>query len=363
MKILILSNYGLGLYKFRKELIQRLCFKHNVYLALPSGDFISELEALGCTYLQFEFERRNINPFDEMKQIVRYVKLIKKIRPEVVLAYTIKPNVYGGIACQMTRVPYISNVTGLGTSIENGGILGFISIALYKIALKKACCVFFQNDENRNFFIDKGIVNGKTRLIPGSGVNLKTHCLEEYPIEEGIRFLFIGRIMKDKGIGELLQAMKIIHCDYSNTTLDIVGGCDEDYGAILEDACSWGYIRYYGLQKEVHQFIKNSHCTILPSYHEGLANVMIESASTGRPVITTNVSGCKETFDEGVSGFGCKARDVSSLVNAMECFIKMPYAEKRKMGLNGRAKMYNEFDRNIVIDAYIEEIKKIEGEN
>ena len=360
MKILILANYALGLYKFRKELLEKLCSDNKVYIALPNGDFIDELKAIGCEFIPFEFNRRGMNPFDDLKQIVRYTDLIKKTQPDAVLTYTIKPNVYGGVACRITHTPYIANVTGLGTSIENGGLLGFISTSLYKIGLKKASCVFFQNESNRKLFTEKRIVCGKTRLIPGSGVNLEMHSLEEYPAEDsGIRFLFIGRVMRDKGINELLEAIQLIHEKYTNTSLDIIGGCDEDYDEKLSQACSGGFIRYHGEQKDVHSFIKNAHCTVLPSYHEGTANVILESASAGRPVITTRVPGCKETFDEGITGIGCDAKSVSSLVDAMERFINLSREEKATMGLAGRKKMEREYDRNIVINAYLEEIDNI----
>lgn len=360
MKILVLSNFAMGLYKFRKELLETLCVNNKVYVALPDGEFVSELKEIGCEFIQFEFNRRGINPFDDLNQISRYKKLIKTLKPDVVLTYTIKPNVYGGIACQITKTPYIANVTGLGTSIENGGLLGFVSTTLYKIGLKKANCVFFQNRNNKALFENKNIVASNTRLIPGSGVNLSNHCLEEYPTDEnGIRFLFIGRIMKDKGINELLDAFELIHKKYANISLDIVGGCDEDYDSILEEKVSKGYIRYHGQQRNVHDFIKNSHCTVLPSYHEGLANVMLESASTGRPVITTRVPGCLETFDEAITGFGCDVKSTESLVEAVEKFIDLDFQEKKKMGLSAREKMEREFDRKIVIDAYVEELSNL----
>lgn len=360
MRILVLSNFALGLYKFRKELLEILCKENDVYIALPDGEFIPELKELGCNFIPFEFNRRGINPISDLIQIKRYISLIKNYAPDVVLTYTIKPNVYGGIACIMTKTPYIANVTGLGTSIENGGLLGFISTTLYKIGLKKANCVFFQNKNNKELFEKKEIFNGKDRLIPGSGVNLDNHNLEEYPTcENQIGFLFIGRIMRDKGINELLQAIEIIHSKYPSVTLDIVGGCDEDYEHILNEKVKSGFIKYHGQQNDVHTFIKTAHCTVLPSYHEGLANVMLESASTGRPVITSRVPGCLETFDEGITGFGCDVKSVESLVSAMEKFIDLPFDEKREMGLNGRKKVEKEFDRKIVINAYLNEIKCI----
>lgn len=360
MKILVLSNFGMGLYKFRKELLAVLCRDNEVYVALPDGEYTAKLKEIGCQYVSFEFNRRGINPISDFKQILNYRKLIKKIRPDVVLTYTIKPNVYGGIACRLTKTPYIVNVTGLGTSIENGGLLSFVSTTLYKVGLKKAHCVFFQNKENYKLFIEKNIYKGNARVIPGSGVNLEYHPYKEYPKDDSkIKFLFIGRIMRDKGINELLEAMKCIHLQYPNTSLDILGGCDEDYADLLDAKDIKEYVCYYGQQNDVRPFIHSSHCTILPSYHEGTANVLLESAAAGRPIIATRVPGCKETFDDGITGFGCEVRDSDSLVEAMKQFVELSMERKEQMGLLGREKMQREYDRNIVINAYCGEINNI----
>ena len=317
-KILILANNDVGLYKFRKELIEELLKNNKVFISLPYGEFVEPLRKMGCKYIRQEFNRRGTNPVRDFEQFIGYVELIKKVNPDVVLTYTIKPNVYGGLACQLTNTSYLSNVTGLGTSIENGGIMQFLTTNLYKIGLRKANCVFFQNKNNRNLFLNSGIVKNHTRLIPGSGVNLDFHSLEEYPcFDNEIRFLFVGRIMRDKGINEIIDAIIKIHQECPYVSLDIVGGCDEDYTEVLDKAEKTGYIHYLGRQDEMHEFYKNSHCVVLPSYHEGMANVLLEGASTGRPVIATNIPGCKETFDEGKTGFGCEAKSTESLADAM----------------------------------------------
>lgn len=291
---------------------------------------------------------------------LHYIKIIRIVAPQVVLTYTIKPNIYGAIACKVQNIPCIVNITGLGTAIENRGFLKNISMLLYKFGLCTASCVFFQNDSNYDLFINKKIVRTKTRLIPGSGVNLSTYTFKEYPsTENGIRFLFIGRIMRDKGIDELLHAIRIVRKSYPMTSLDIVGFCEEDYEAKLKTAQKQGLLRFYGLQRNVHGFITESHCTVLPSYHEGTANVLLESAATGRPIITTRVPGCQETFDEGVTGLGCKVRDAESLASVMMQFIALPHQAKIQMGLEGRRKMERQYDRCIIVKAYVEEITDI----
>lgn len=205
MKILILGNSDIGLYKFRKELVQVLLDDQNeVFLALPEGQYIPILEEMGCVFLKILMDRRGVNIFNEMQLLIQYYRIIHRIKPDIVLTYTIKPNIYGGIICQICRMKYIANITGLGTAIEAKGILSRILLLFYKVSLNKASQVFFQNEANRMFFQKKQIVK-KTRMIPGSGVNLDEHCYEEYPEKsEQIRFLYVGRIMKDKGIEELL---------------------------------------------------------------------------------------------------------------------------------------------------------------
>ncbi|MGQ4665893.1 glycosyltransferase family 4 protein [Metabacillus halosaccharovorans] len=361
MKILLLANFGMGLYNFRKELLEELIQQRNeVYISLPNDEYVPKLKSLGCFYLETELERRGTNPLKDSKLFFNYIKLIKRIKPDLVLTYTIKPNVYGGLACRVTNTPYITNITGLGTSLENKSMIQKITMLLYKIGLKKASCLFFQNDTNLKFFMTNQITNNKTRLVPGSGVNTYHHSFENYPEDDQkIRFLFIGRMMKAKGVDELFKAASIIKEKYPNTQFDLVGGYEEDYQQQLADLQNSGIITYHGQQENVHSFIRKSHATILPSHHEGTANVLLESASAGRPVLASRVPGCKETFNEGISGLGFEVKNVDSLVAAIEKFINMPYEQKQEMGIAGRKKMEKEYDRKIVINAYLDEINKI----
>lgn len=361
MKVLIVANNDVGLYKFRRELLQVLTEKHDVYISLPNGPFVPNLIELGCKYIPCEFERHGTNPFKELKQVVAYKNLIKKIGPDIVFTYTIKPNIYAGMACALLKVPYAANITGLGNAIENGGILQTLTLNLYKFGLRKAQTVFFQNEYNRDFFIKKKIIKSKHVLLPGSGVNLTEHCLEPYPENDGtLRFLFVGRIMKDKGIDELIESAKVIHQKHPNVRFDLVGDYDdENYKNQLDDLQARNILYYHGFKANVHDYIKTHHATILPSYHEGIANVLLESAACGRPVIATNVPGCRETFDDGISGFSCELKSTSSLIEAIEKFIALSYDEKKNMGIAGRNKVEKEFNRQIVINAYLDELNKI----
>lgn len=362
MRILILSNFDMGLYKFRGELLEMLAASHKVYFCTPNGQYIEDIKRLGCRFICCnKMERRGTNPIKDIQLFLFYKRIIKHMKPDIVLTYTIKPNVYGGIVCSFEHIPFIANVTGLGTTIENGGALARLTTALYRIGLKDAACVFFQNADNQRMFLDQRIVQGRSRVIPGSGVNLKTHCYEPYPSDkDGIRFLFVGRIMKDKGVEELLKAISILHKEKKDITLDIVGWSDEDYTSELEKAKNEGAIRIHGVQKDVHSFYRNCHCVVLPSYHEGTSNVMLEASATGRPVVTTRVPGCQETFEEEITGFGCEAKSVESLLHAMRKFLMIQQHKREEMGKAAREKMEREFDRKIVLEAYNKEIEKME---
>lgn len=360
MRILILANNDVGLYKFRKELIESLLKEHEVHISLPFGDFVNNMVELGCVYHNVEFDRHGTNPIKELGQISYYKKLIKTVAPDVVFTYTIKPNVYGGMACASLKIPYFCNITGLGTAIENNGIMQKITLLLYRFGLKKASHVFFQNAQNLQFMLKNNIINCEYTLLPGSGVNLQRFPFADYPInQENINFLFIGRVMKDKGIDELLAAAKYIKSKYPNTNFDIVGGFDGDYENTINTAAKEGYIVYHGQQSDVKPFVYNAHCVILPSYHEGMANVLLEGAASGRPVIASDIAGCRETFDDGISGFTCNAKSVESLVDAIEKFISLPYEQKQQMGVAGRKKVEQQFDRQIVVDTYLKEINKL----
>jgi glycosyltransferase involved in cell wall biosynthesis len=360
-RVLFLVNHHLTIYNFRRELVERLLDEgYEVFVSSPYGKRIDALVQMGCQYVEMNIDRHGINPIDEFRLLRDYIEILKHIQPNVVLTYTVKPNIYGNLACKKLGIPSIANVTGLGTAIENSGVVRRILIQLYRVAFSDVQCVFFQNKANEHFFIDNRIDMRRHRVIPGSGVNLIQHCFEEYPVDDGItRFLFIGRIMKDKGIEELVEAATTVTQKYENVQFDAVGFYEEDYKDRAEELESSGVIKFHGVQDDVHEFIRRCNAVVLPSYHEGMANVLLEAASTGRPVLASSIPGCMETFDEGISGFGFKPKDPQDLESVLIKFINLPYDQKRSMGIAGRQKMEREFNRNIVVDAYLEEIDKI----
>lgn len=361
MKILIVANNDVGLYKFRRELVKELLRVHEVHICLPYGEYVEQLTVLGCVYHACEFDRHGTNPLAELKQIAFYKQLLKALKPNMVFTYTVKPNIYAGMACASMNIPYIANITGLGTAIENGGFMQKLLLVLYKRGLRKAQKVFFQNEANRDFMLSKGVVKGAFELLPGSGVNLDEHSAEPYPNQENpLVFVTIGRIMKDKGADEILYAAKTIQRDYPNVVFRLIGGFDGAYEEKVQQAVAAETIEYLGHQSDVHACLKDAHAIVHASYHEGMSNVLLEAAACGRPVIATDVAGCRETYDDHVSGIACKARDGEDLVRAIREFIALPYDQKALMGQAGRRKVELEFDRSIIINRYMKTIEEIE---
>lgn len=364
MKILIMANSDIGLFKFRRELLEELVKHYRVYVSVPDGEFIPDIKKLGCrTSICRLMDRRGTNPLKDLRLLEYYCRLVKKIRPDMVFTYTVKPNVYGGLVCRKFRIPYVANVTGLGTAIENGGILQKIALFLYKYGLRNAQKVFFQNTENRDFFLREKVVSTPYDLLPGSGVNLVQHCMEPYPQDtKELVFTAIGRIMGDKGTNELLKAAENVRRKYPEVKFRLLGFFDDDYESVIKKAERAGTVEYISQQKDIHPFIAESHAIIHPSHHEGMSNVLLEAAATGRPVLASDIPGCRETFDEGKSGFGFRPKDAADLACTIEKFILLPYEKKVQMGLAGRKKMEKEFDRRNVVETYMKEVEKITEE-
>lgn len=359
-KILILTNSIGGLHSFRTELIQGLLDEgFRVVIAAPSDKWKAYFIERGCECVEVPLEKRGTNPAADLILMRIYLKIIKSCKPDVVLTYTIKPNIYGGLAARIAKVPFIPNITGIGSALVGNAAVKLLVIKLYKIALKRASCVFFQNAANREYMINCKVVSGRNRLIPGSGVNLKKFTLEEYPTNGDMQLLFIGRVMREKGVDELLAAVEQIKKNFPFVCFNFAGSVQGDYEEKINEYQDKKLINFMGWHDDVRSIIKANHAIVNPTYHEGMSNVLLESAATGRPVLASNVPGCLETFDEGISGLGFKVKNVDDLVATLTKFIELPYEEKKKMGLAGRKKIEAEFDRNIVVNAYLEEINYI----
>ena len=360
--VVVVANDTTVGYIFRKEIIMGLI--SSGYKVTFIGEpllFSRNLESLGCQVLPVDTRRHGKNAFRDMMLFYRYYILLRRCAPDVVLTFNIKPNVYAGMACRMLGIPYYPNITGLGSPLSYPGFLQRLTILLYRIGIKKAPAVFFQNADNERFFYNNKLLSASTEsiLLPGSGVNLEQHSLEPYPGEcEKLLFLVVGRIMRDKGTDEILYAAKKIKQEYPNVTFRFLGEHDGGYEQKIMEAARQGIIEYAGRVVDVHSHMKQCHAIVHASYFEGMANVLLECAACGRPIIATNIPGCIETFDEGVFGISCKVKDGDSLASAIRKFIELPYAEKEQMGLAGRAKVQKCFDRQIVVNKYLETIEK-----
>ncbi|WP_219931033.1 glycosyltransferase family 4 protein [Fibrobacter succinogenes] len=374
-----MANNSVGLYKFRKELLDALLAnKHEVFISVPNGDFIEDMQQMGCHFIETVISRHGTNPFTDIALTKKYCSIIKSVKPDIVFTYTIKPNVYGGIACQLYKLPYVANVTGLGTAVENGGILQKITLALYRVGLRKAKRVFFQNLENQDFMLKHKVVKSAYSLLPGSGVNLDRYTPLPYPEEtDGVHFVFISRIMREKGIEQYLDAAKYFKkkcvepVEIQNSSLrakrsypqmffHICGFCEPEYQGKLDEYKKNGIVFYHGMIRDIREILKNIHCTIHPSFYpEGISNVLLESCACARPIITTDRSGCCEVIEDEVNGFVVKQRDSEDLIQKIERFLALSNEQKMLMGRVGRAKVEHEFDRKIVIDAYMKEMENV----
>ncbi len=359
-----MNNSIISLINFRKELIHTLIEKnYEVYFTVPESkenQQVKELLNMGTKYVQNSINGRSINPFFELKTLFQLKKIVQNIKPDIILSFTIKPNIYGSYVAKKCKIPIIINITGLGSGFNNAYTKILVE-KMYKYACKNAFCIFFQNEANYNYFIENKIAKkDKSKIVPGSGVNLEKFKPMEKTKEDGIvRFLFIGRIMKEKGIEEYLKAAEYITNKYSNVEFQILGPFEEEkYKEIILNHKN-SKIKYLGVSYDVRNEIKEVDCIINPTYHEGMSNVLLEGAAMAKPLMASNIPGCREIIDNGVNGYLFEPKNEKNLIDTIEKFLTLNEIEKNKMGLASRQKVERTFDRNIVIEANLEEIYKI----
>ena len=354
-KILIITNHSYMLYRFRLELIQELMKTHEVVLSMPFVGHKDDFKALGIRCIETDVDRRGINPKTDLKLFSTYRKLLKDERPDMVITYSIKPNIYGGIACRMAGIPYCANVQGLGTAFQRKGLAQFVTV-LYKLALRKAKTVFFENEANAAEFRKRKILSAeKETVLPGAGINLEAYPYMPYPENDAVHFLYLGRIMKEKGMDELFSAIRQLHEKYgSKVILDLVGFYDDDYYKEQVDRLvADGIAVFHGFQTDPLPYYVSADCVVLPSYHEGMSNVLLEAAAVGRPIITSDIPGCREAVEDGKTGLLCKVRDADSLYGQMCRMTDTPFAERQNMGRAAHEKMVQEFDKQRVVTATV----------
>ncbi|MDD7355420.1 MAG: glycosyltransferase family 4 protein [Oscillospiraceae bacterium] len=368
--IALVTNNDDDVYCFRKEIIDSLIKNgYSVLISCPYGEKLKLIDDIEYIYDDPVIDRRGTSVTADAKLFFHYMSVLKKYRPDVVLTYTVKPNVYCGIASHFLKIPVISNVTGFGSVLQKSGMIRKFIMTLFKISFRRSECVMFQNSTNMRLAEASGMVKGDRLLIPGSGVNTDRFPFIKYPdggdgINGGkVVFNYIGRILKEKGVDVYIEAAKRIKKKYPNTEFNMLGFIEPTeihYEKELKELEKDGIIRYFGSQKDVRPFIALSHATIHPSmYGEGMSNVLLESASSGRPVITTDNPGCRETFIDSETGLLFKGGDADSLCNIIERFLSMPNEARAEMGARGREYIKSNFSRDIVADAYLKKIGEI----
>ncbi len=367
---MIALNTAWNLVNFRSGLIRALVSHgYDVIAVAPADEYAHQLAALGCRFIPLPMDNKGTHPGRDLMLLMRFVRLMRKERPDVFLGYTVKPNVYGSLAAHLSSVQVINNVAGLGTVFIKAGWLNRLVRTLYWVALARSRKVFFQNEDDRELFITGGLVDGAlTDRLPGSGVDLKKFEPASLPGRSQMRFLLIARMLWDKGVGEYVEAARLLKRRGLNAEVCLLGFLDvENPAAIsksqMDEWMAEGVVRYLGVSDNVREEIAQADCVVLPSfYREGTPRTLLEAAAMARPIITTDSVGCRDVVDDGVNGFLCRPKDASDLADKMARMIAMSHAERKAMGLRGREKVEREFDEKIVIAKHLSAIEAVLGE-
>lgn len=351
-KVIIVTNYSYMLYRFRKELIEAIMEEHEVVLVMPFTGHEDDFQAMGLRCINTELERRGINPFTDLKLVKNYSRILKAEKPDCVITYSIKPNIYAGYLCGRYGIPYYANVQGLGTAFQKPGLAQFVTL-LYKTAFRKVQKVFFENETNAAEFRNRRILKKEKQVVlHGAGINLDEYAFQPYQPHDSVHFLYLGRIMKEKGMDELFGAVRRLHADGEKFVLDVVGFFDEgndEYQEQLKQLEADGIAIFHGKQEDPRPFYQEADCVVMPSYHEGLSNVLLEAAAIGRPIITTDIPGCREAVEHQKTGLLCEVKNEESLYRAMKEFLTLPVEKREDYGKAGRSKMEVEFDKKAVV--------------
>jgi glycosyltransferase involved in cell wall biosynthesis len=360
MHILITVNAAWNVLNFRRPIVAAMIADgHRVTVLAPHDDSVAALEGLGCKVLPLEMSVKGLNPLQDIKLIGRMRKVFRAEKPDAIFSYTIKNNIFGALAARPLGIPFIPNVTGLGTAFLSGGFLLHIAEGLYRRAFRNLDVIFFQNEDDRDLFLERRLVTQQqARLLPGSGIDLTHFAATDYPPESDASvFLMIARLLRDKGVLEYVAAARKVKSEHPHARFQLLGAVDAANRTAIDAATvkSWqeeGVIEYLGTADDVRPHIAAAHCVVLPSYREGAPRTLIEAVAMARPLIATDVPGCRSVVEDGVTGYLCKVRDGDDLARSMDTFLALTRDERAQMGLAGRAKMAAHFDQAIVVEAY-----------
>jgi len=362
-KIVLSSNTSWSIFNFRFGLIKELLKNYEVIVVAPKDEYSEKLIDLGCKYYDIYIDRKGTNPINDLKAFWQYYRLYKKIKPDITLHFTIKPNIYGNFASQLLRIPVINNITGLGTLFIKKNFITYLAEIMYKIAFRNSF-VFFQNKEDKELFVQKKLVK-RYDVLPGSGINVEKFKPIKIEKKDNIfKFLLIARMIWDKGVREYVEAAKFVRQKYKNVEFLLLGpvGVDNPTAIPKEQIDKWqkeGLVKYLGTTDDVRNMIAMADCVVLPSYREGMPKALLEAAAMEKPLIATNIAGCKEVVEDGINGYLCRVKDSKDLADKMEKMLNLSEDKRRAMGKAGRQKIINQFDENIVIKKYLKIISQI----
>ena len=349
-KILLITNHSYMLYRFRLDLIKKLMEEHEVVLSMPFVGHEDDFQAMGLKCINTELDRRGINPIKDYALYRNYRRQLKEEAPDLVITYSIKPNIYAGYLAGRMNIPYVAMVQGLGTAFKKPVLASLVTV-MYRTALRRAYRVLFENGDNAMLFAEKGIVDPRKEVVlNGAGINLTYFDYKDYPDNDVFRFLYVGRFMIEKGCGELFEAARRLHSENVPFVLDLAGFYEDDFKEQVESLKTLGIVNDYGFVTDPRPIYEMSDCVVMPSWHEGMSNVLLEAAALGRPIITTDIPGCREAVVNGVSGLLCRVKDTDSLYEAMKKMLSIPREQREAMGREGREHMRTFFRKEDIVE-------------
>jgi glycosyltransferase involved in cell wall biosynthesis len=369
MHIIATANASWNLFNFRRGVLAAiLADGHTVTAVAPDDAYSDRLIELGCHFLPLEIDSKGLSPLRDLALLASFRRTFQRASPDAVIGYTIKNNIYGALAARSLGIPFLPNVSGLGTAFASNDWLQLLVTGLHQLAFRKTPAVFFQNEADRELFIKLRIVDQTTaRILPGSGVDLGHFQHVRRPARSEVKFLFVGRMLWDKGVGEFVEAARTVRKDHAETKFELVGPAAVKSRGAIDPATIglWtrdGWLTHAGEVEDVRPYIAGADCLVLPSYYpEGTPRVLLEACAMGCPIITTDMPGCRSAVEDGVTGFLCNPRDPDDLAAQMRRVIALGGAGRAEMGQKARAKMEREYDQALVINAYLRELTALRG--
>ncbi|WP_232098069.1 glycosyltransferase family 4 protein [Aeromonas caviae] len=365
-KLAFVANTAWSMFNFRHGLLKRLLSDgYHISVVTPNDKFSGKLKDMGCDVIDLPMSAKGVNPFDDIKLVTLLYRYYRKLNPDFIIHYTIKPNIYGSLAAKMAGIPSLAITTGLGYTFVNDNFIAKIARQLYKMAFRYPKEVWFLNEDDRQAFLEYSLVSGsKAKLLHGEGVNVSHFSpISVSSNNNRLTFLLIARMLWDKGIGEYIEAARVIKSKYPKTHFQLLGACDVPNPSLIsrEQISVWeseGIVEYLGTTDDVRTVIANVDCVVLPSYREGIPRTMLEAAAMAKPLIVSDAPGCKDVVIHGKTGFLCKVKNRDSLAAAMELIINQSTQERVDMGMAGRNLVLHKFDERVVIEKYIDMLSK-----